>query len=42
MNIVSNTYKTNHIITVDDKDPPWMNESITKKNNDQKVCMQIF
>ena len=37
MNIFSN-YLPNKLITVDNKDPPWMNESIKKKMW-LKVCM---
>ena len=36
MNIFSN-YIPNKLITVDDKDPPWMNEYIKKKISDKKI-----
>ena len=37
MNIFSN-YIPNKFITVDDRDPPWMNEYIKRKIMDKKVA----
>ena len=41
MNIFSN-YIPNKLITVDDKDPPWMNEYINKKILDKKIACTFF
>ena len=41
MNIFSN-YIPNKLITVDDKDPPWMNESIKKKIVPRKYACKPF
>ena len=41
MNIFSN-YIPNKLITVDDKDPPWMNESIKKKIMVKKYASKSF
>ena len=41
MNIFSN-YIPNKLITVNDKDPPWMNEYIKKKILDKKVACNFF
>ena len=41
MNIFSN-YIPNKLITVDDKDPPWMNQYIKKKILDKKVACKFF
>ena len=41
MNIFSN-YIPNKLITVDDKDPPWMNEYIKKKILDKKIACKSF
>ena len=41
MNIFSN-YVPNKLITVDDKDPPWMNESIKKKVMAKKHACKSF
>ena len=41
MNIFSN-YIPNKLITVDDKDPPWMNESIKKKIMAKKHACKSF
>ena len=40
MKIFSN-YISNELITVDDKDPPWMNESIKKKIIHDRVQLAI-
>ena len=41
MNIFSN-YVPNKFITIDDKDPPWMNEHIKRKIMDKKVACKSF
>ena len=41
MNIFSN-YIPNKLITVDDKDPPWMNEYVKKKVLDKKITCKFF
>ena len=41
MNIFSN-YIPNKLITVDDKDPPWMNQSIKKKIMAKKYACKSF
>ena len=41
MNIFSN-YTPNKLITSDDKDPPWMNESIKKKIMAKKYACKSF
>ena len=41
MNIFSN-YIPNKFITIDDKDPPWMNEYIKRKIMDKKVACKSF
>ena len=41
MNIFSN-YISNKLITVDVKDPPWMNESIKKKIMPKKLACNSF
>ena len=41
MNIFSN-YIPKKLITVDDKDPPWMNEYIKKKILDKKIACKFF
>ena len=41
MNIFSN-YIPNKLTTVDDKDPPWMNEYIKKKILDKKITWKFF
>ena len=41
MNIFSN-YIPNKLITVDDKDPPWMNENIKKKIMAKKYTCKSF
>ena len=41
MNIFSN-YIPNKLITVNDKDPPWMNEYIKKKILDKKISCKFF
>ena len=41
INIFSN-YVPNKFITVDDKDPPWMNEYINKKILDKKIACTFF
>ena len=41
MNIFSN-YIPNKLITVDDKDPPWMNQYIKKKILEKKVACKFF
>ena len=40
MNVFSN-YIPNKLITVDDKDPPWMNEYIKKKISDKKIACKF-
>ena len=41
MNILFN-YTANTLITVDDKDPPWINEYIKRKIMDKKVACTSF
>ena len=41
MNIFSN-YMPNKLITVDDKDLPWMSQYITKKILDKKISCKSF
>ena len=41
MNIFSN-YIPNKFITIDDKDPPWMNEYIMRELMDKKVACESF
>ena len=41
MNIFSN-YIPNKLITVDDKDPPWINEYIKRKTLDKKIACKSF
>ena len=41
MNIFSN-YILNKLITVDDKDPPWVNEYIKRKILDKKIACKSF
>ena len=41
MNIFPN-YIPDKFITIDDKDPPWMNEYIRRKMMDKKVACKSF
>ena len=41
MNIFSN-YIANKLITVDDKDPPWMDEYIKRKTLDKKLHVNLL
>ena len=41
MNIFSN-YIPNKLITIDDKDPPWINESIKKKIMAKKMHVNLL
>ena len=41
MNMFPN-YIPNKLITVDDRDPSWMNECIKKKKLDKKIAFKFF
>ena len=41
MNIFSN-YRPNKLITIDDKDPPWINDYIKRKIMEKKVACKSF